>query len=291
MTSRDRLQRILELISRHGTLNNAALARSLEVSTMTVRRDLDVLERQGYLRRVHGGARLVDELDVGYGLRQGRNVGAKRRIGARAAEFVKDGETIYLDAGTTTMEVARALKRRSLHGVRVVTHAVNIAAELSGSPGLGVLQVGGELFLQTYSATGPLALETIRRFSFDRLFLAAQGVDLAAGLTNSSLLEAEVKHAAIAASRWVCLVCDASKWGRVTFAPCGSLEDIDVLVTDLRLPAEARDKLVALGMEVITVSLPGRKEKKPSALNPSSRQHTKEHPPSLQAGAPTKGVL
>lgn len=82
-----------------------------------------------------------------------------------------------------------------------MTHAVNIAAELSGSPGLGVLQVGGELFLQTYSATGPLALETIRRFSFDRLFLAAQGVDLAAGLTNSSLLEAEVKNAAIAASR------------------------------------------------------------------------------------------
>lgn len=275
MTSHERLQRILELIGRQGSLTNAALARALEVSTMTVRRDLDILECQGYLRRVHGGARAVDELDVGYGLRQGRNVGAKRRIGARAAEFVQNGETIYLDAGTTTMEVARALKRRSLHGVRVVTHAVNIAAELSGSPGLGVLQVGGELFLQTYSATGPLALETIRRFSFDRLFLAAQGVDLAAGLTNSSLLEAEVKNAAIAASRWVCLVCDASKWGRVTFAPCGSLGDIDLFITDARLPPEARIKLVELGLEVIAVPLPGRKDKNtPSALNPSSLPHT-----------------
>ncbi|MCL6527858.1 MAG: DeoR/GlpR family DNA-binding transcription regulator [Thermaceae bacterium] len=253
----DRLRRILELVNRHGTLSNVAIAQAVSVSTMTVRRDLSLLERQGRLRRVHGGAQAIDEQDVDYSLRRERNLGAKQRIGAKAAEWIQDGETVYLDAGTTTMEVARALKARRLRNVRVVTHAVNIATELSGTPGLGLLQVGGELFLHNYSATGPLALETLRRFSFDRLFLGAQGVDPSAGLTNSSLLEAEVKQAAIDASRWVCLVCDASKWGRVTFAPCGDLRDLDLFITDSRLPQEARAKLAELGLEVITVPWPG----------------------------------
>lgn len=261
MLPNNRLRRILELVNQHGTLSNAALADALAVSTMTVRRDLDVLERQGYLRRIHGGARAIDEWDVDYRLRRSRNVCAKRLIGAKAAEWVQDGETVYLDAGTTTMEVAKAIKARRLNHVRVVTHAVNIAAELTGTPGLGLLQIGGELFLHNYSATGPLAIETVRRFSFDRLFLGAQGVDLTAGVTNSSLLEAEVKNAAIASSRWICLVCDASKWGRVTFASSGDLRDLDLFITDSRLPQEARVNLAELGLEVITVPLPGKNKR------------------------------
>ena len=258
MLASDRHNRLLELILSHGTLKSSEIAQMMGVSTMTIRRDLDLLEEQGYVRRVHGGAQAVDERDVDYSLRRGRNAGAKQRIGTKAAEFVQNGETVYLDAGTTTMEVAKSLKNRRLSNVRVVTHAVNIAAELSGTPGLNVLQVGGELFLQNYSATGPLALETIRRFSFDRFFLGAQGVDPLAGLTNSSLLEAEVKNAAIAARRWVCLVCDASKWGRVTFAPCGTLDDLDLFITDSRLPKEAVARLQELGLEVITVPGSGR---------------------------------
>jgi DeoR/GlpR family transcriptional regulator of sugar metabolism len=133
----------------------------------------------------------------------------------------------------------------------VVTHAVNIAMELSGHSEISLIQVGGEIYRQTYAATGPLALETIARFSFDRMFLACQGFDTEGGLSNGNLTENEVKQAAMRASRWIGLVADASKWTRTTFARIAPLDAIHAIITDNRLPESGRVALQELGLEVI----------------------------------------
>lgn len=247
----DRQQRIVELLEREGSYTNARLAQTLGVSAVTVRRDLADLEHRGIVRRVHGGVRAAAERDIGYSLRSRQHHPAKRAIGLAAAELVKDHETIYLDAGSTTMEFALSLRDRPLRGVRVVTHAVNIACELSGQAHIAVVQVGGELYRQTHAATGPMAVAAIRTFSFDRLFLAAQGFQVEGGLTNSNLAEVEVKSAAIEASRWVCLIADASKWDRVSFARFAPLSSVDTVVTDARLPQGGRSALEAAGLQVV----------------------------------------
>lgn len=256
MLASDRHRRILELLERNGSLGNTKLARDLRVSLMTVRRDLSELERRGLLTRVHGGVQKATTADIGYALRSRRAHAAKTRIGVRAAELIQDGETIYLDAGTTTVEIARALlrpnpSRPTPRGLRVVTHGVNIATELTGHSDISVIQVGGEIYRQTYAATGPLALETIARFSFDRMFLAAQGFDVEGGLSNGNLTENEVKQAAMRASRWIGLVADASKWTRTTFAKIATLDAIHAIITDNRLPESGRVALQKLGLEVI----------------------------------------
>lgn len=251
MLARDRHRRILELLERDGSLTNTQLAEELDVSIMTVRRDLNELEHRGLMQRVHGGAQAIGEPDVGYSLRSRRDMGAKRAIGRTAAELVRDGETIYLDAGTTTIEIARCLHRREFRHLKVVTHAVNIATELSGHANITVIQVGGEIYRQTYAATGPLALETIKHFSFDRLFLAAQGFDLDGGLTNGNLTENEIKRAAMDNSRWIALVADASKWKATTFARIAPVARLNAIITDNRLPPEGREALERIGLEVI----------------------------------------
>jgi DeoR family transcriptional regulator of aga operon len=251
MLASDRQRRILELLEHKGSLSNTKLAVDLRVSLMTVRRDLSELEQRGLLVRVHGGVQKVVTNDIGYALRSRRAHAAKTRIGVRAAQLIQDGETIYLDAGTTTVEIARALLGRTPRGLRVVTHAVNIAMELSGHSEISLIQVGGEIYRQTYAATGPLALETIARFSFDRMFLACQGFDTEGGLSNGNLTENEVKQAAMRASRWIGLVADASKWTRTTFARIAPLDAIHAIITDNRLPESGRVALQELGLEVI----------------------------------------
>jgi DeoR/GlpR family transcriptional regulator of sugar metabolism len=251
MLAADRHRHILELLEREGSTSNAQLADDLEVSLMTVRRDLSDLEHRGLVQRVHGGVQRLGNADVIYSLRATRDLKAKRAIGLAAAALVRDDETIYLDAGTTTIEVARSLRRCKLRHIKVVTHAVNIATELAGQPQFTVIQVGGEIYRQTYAATGPLALEAIRRFSFDRLFLAAQGFTLEGGVSNGNLTENEIKQTAMQTARWVALVADASKYGQTMFSRIAALERIHALVTDNRLGADVIKALKRLRLEVI----------------------------------------
>jgi DeoR/GlpR family transcriptional regulator of sugar metabolism len=254
MLASDRMHRVLELLKTRGTLRSSEIAKALNVSAMTVRRDLALLEEQGHIKRVHGGARVVHEPHLGYPLRENQNLAAKRAIGAYAATLVQDAEVIYLDAGTTTMELAKALKQRKFQDLRIVTHAVNIAAELTGLPNVIVVQIGGEIYRSNFSATGMLALEAIERFTFHRLFLGTQGLELKAGLSETNLLESEVKRAAIASSKWVALLTDSSKWNQVAFSHTAPLSRVQLLITDSRLPKEGKHQLKELGVEVVTVS-------------------------------------
>jgi DeoR/GlpR family transcriptional regulator of sugar metabolism len=243
---------ILDSIAKKGMIETADLARELQVSPMTIRRDLVELDSRGLLVRVRGGAQTAREADVGYRHRSRRHPDEKRQIAAAAAEMVESYDTIFLDAGSSTIEVARALRSRSgLTRVNVVTHAVNLAEELAGCAHITVIQIGGEIYRETYSCTGPMTLGVIEKFYFDRMFLAAQGVHSDFGLTNSNLLEVEIKVAAMARSRWTCLLADASKWQSRSMYRIAGFDEIDAWVSDSRLPDEAIGKARAKGVEVV----------------------------------------
>jgi DeoR/GlpR family transcriptional regulator of sugar metabolism len=265
-----RHQLILDLLKRDQSVTNVEIAESIGVSAMTIRRDLVQLEQQGLLRRVYGGAQNITEVDVGYAQRARREHQAKAMIGAIAAECIQDNETVYLDGGTTVIEIARALRRRGAHNVHLFTHAINISSELIGVPDIQVYQMPGQMYRESYSAVGPLTLETIRRFRFDRLFLAAQGFD-PEGLTNPNLLEVEVKQALIDRSAWVCLVADGTKWGKSAFARVAPLTALNAVITDSRIPATGIAILEQSKLEVLVADVNARTSSKEALIGRALR--------------------
>ena len=153
------------------------------------------------------------------------------------------------------MELALSLKVRPLERVRIVTHAINIAAEFAGLSNFSLIQVGGEILGQTFAATGPLALETLGKLRFDKLFLGTQGFSVETGLTDSNLLEAEVKAAAIRSAAEVILMADASKWRRTAFARVAALSAVSKVVTDAGFPPEDKTLLSDLALETVYADL------------------------------------
>ncbi|WP_376790317.1 DeoR/GlpR family DNA-binding transcription regulator [Thermoflexus sp.] len=249
----ERQRRIAELVRTQGRVVVAELAERFGVSEATIRRDLTILEQMGVLQRTHGGAILAEPMGLELQLeeRATRHLEEKIRIGQKAAELIADGDTVILDAGTTTIHIAKAIKaRRSL---TVVTNALNIAMELMGSPGIEVIFIGGSLRPRTAAAVGPFAEQMLSQLNADKVFLATNGISLERGLTTPNPIEARTKQAMIAASRQVITVADHSKFGKVYFAQIASLQSIDVLITDDGAEPEVIQQIEAIGIHVFLV--------------------------------------
>ena len=256
LPTRQRRQRIVELVQREGEQRVAALAARFAVSTVTIRTDLATLEAEGRLVRAHGGAIAPPSPAGGAALvtsllrideRATLNLDQKRRIGRAAASRVAPGDTILLDAGTTAVEIARQIAR--IEPLTVVTNALNVALELGAAPGQRLILLGGAYHAESSSTVGPLAVQALAELAVGTLFLGTQAFDAAAGLTDSTTEIAEVKRAMIRAARRVVLVTDSSKWGRASLHRVADLEEVDVLITDEALPAEARELCARLGVE------------------------------------------
>ena len=261
MFAEERRKLLLERIEAAGTLSNAEVADAFKVSMLTIRRDLELLERDGLIRRIYGGAQhiSVPPIEAARGIdfqqRSQQNLDLKKRIAELAAETVTDGETVFLDAGTTTLALARALVERTLSerpltNVRIVTHAVNIANEFAGHLNFRIFAIGGEIFEETRASTGQFTLDTIRRFAYDRCFVGCMGFDVQNGMTNARMPEVDVKNAVIERSSWVCLVADSLKWGVNAFAPIAPLERCHCVVSDSGLPDEAQRRVRRLGIDL-----------------------------------------
>ncbi|MBB6099205.1 DeoR/GlpR family transcriptional regulator of sugar metabolism [Deinobacterium chartae] len=245
----ERLNLILKLLMERGACRTTEISERLGISGSTVRRDLDLLAERGLIRKVHGGATLASQDQI-YQERQQIGRDEKARIGERALALIEPGQTVYIDAGTTALEVALALKRapqlaRSLH---VVTHAINVAFELNGECNLYV--IGGENYHSTYSLVGPDALEAIARFRYDLFFVGCTSIDPERGLTNSNLIEARQKTAIMRQTRRSILVADHGKWGPKGFAIFAALEEIDTWVTG-HAPEDAQARFAAAGCRVL----------------------------------------
>ena len=232
LLSEPRRRRILDWIQEEGSARVRELAVAFQVSEATIRQDLERLEGDGFITREHGGAFLnqMPAQAQSLTLHHQDNMDKKRKIGALAASLVKDGETLILDAGTTTTEVATRLAAR--RDLTIITNALNIALILGAVPGFAVHMPGGQFKAPTLSLSGDKAVDYFRNIFAAKLFLATAGVALDAGLTYPSFADLQLKEAMIKAAAHVVLVADSSKINKSSFTRLGSLEVIHTFITD-----------------------------------------------------------
>ena len=243
MLNEERRRLIVEVLNRDGRVLVGDLARHFRTSQVTIRKDLDLLQAQGRIHRTHGGALPAGEsaLDDPT-LREKEKLRRKEKlqIAAAAARMVKEGQVVILDSGTTTTAIALAL--RKFTNLTIITNAVNIAAELSGSS-LEVILTGGTLRKNSFSLVGPIAEETLHRLNADILFLGVDGFDVRHGLSTPNLLEAKVNRAMMDVTRLTVVVCDSSKFGRRSLSSIAPTSAVHRLITDRGI---ARTDLAAL---------------------------------------------
>ena len=253
MRQEDRLGVILERLNAHGTVGVGDLSKDLGVSLASVRRDLQLLEDQHLLSRTHGGAvssGVLYELPMRY--RGGRHQEEKRRIAAAAAELVADGVvSVALSGGTTTTEVARVLATRS--GLKVVTNAINIAAELALRPQISLVVCGGSARPESHELVGPLAEETLSHLNVDIAFVGVDGITAAAGLTTHHEVEAATNRAMIRVAARVVVVTDGSKVGKQAFAQIARVTEINDLITDASADVDECHRIEDENVRVIIV--------------------------------------
>jgi DeoR/GlpR family transcriptional regulator of sugar metabolism len=246
-----RRMKILEWLQEEGSARVRDLSDAFSVSEATIRQDLERLESEGQIAREHGGAylRSVPQQVKAMALHHLVNMEAKRRIGRLAASLVGDGETIILDSGSTTTEVAMNLMERQ--NLNVVTNALNIALALGALPSCSVHMPGGQFKAPTLSLSGERSAAYFEGLYAEKCFLATAAISFEAGLTYPSLADLYVKRAMIAASSHVYLVADAAKIGRTSFSSLGGVEIIHTLITDQAIRDEDRRAFEARGIHVL----------------------------------------
>jgi DeoR family transcriptional regulator, aga operon transcriptional repressor len=250
-----RLGLILQELNESGSVGVTDLAEQLGVSEASVRRDLHRLEQQNLLTRTHGGAvasGVLYELPMRY--RGGQHHEAKRAIALAAAALVtSETQSVGLNGGTTTTEVARALSGRS--GLRVVTNALNIASELAVRANIELVVCGGSARPESYELVGPLAELTLANLNLDLAFIGVDGISPTAGLTTHHEVEAQTNRALVRQADQVAVVADSSKLGRRGFAKIGDLDLVSDLFTDVDASPEAVTALRSAGVRVHLVEV------------------------------------
>jgi DeoR family fructose operon transcriptional repressor len=241
-----RQQEIMEMLNRDGEVKISELKEKFTVAEMTLRRDLEKLEITGSVRRTFGGAILIGK-DVALQDRTGVHTLEKMRIGKMAAKRIQPGDSVFIDGGSTTLQVARYIPAG--YNVTIVTNAINVAAELINKQ-ITTIVTGGTLLEKTASLVGPIAVDTISRMAFDRVFLGTTGFSLEHGFSNSNVYEAEIKGIAIQRASDVNIVMDHSKWWAKELFSFAPLEAVHHIITDKppepRLEAILKDTSVKL---------------------------------------------
>ncbi|WP_374970829.1 DeoR/GlpR family DNA-binding transcription regulator [Terrabacter sp. BE26] len=244
MLASQRRSVILELVQVSGAVKVSELVERLGVSDMTIRRDIERLSGDGLLERVHGGALALDGTrssdEPGFSAKSRLQLAQKQAIARAAARHVEAGSSIGISAGTTTYELARAV--RDVPDLTVVTNSIPVAQLLheSAAPGQTVVLTGG-VRTPSDALVGPVAVAALRSLHVDILFLGAHGVEGRTGLTTPNLVEAETNRALVESARRVCLLADSSKWGTVGLSTFADLADVDLFVTDTAFPERARE--------------------------------------------------
>ncbi|MEU6564286.1 DeoR/GlpR family DNA-binding transcription regulator [Nocardia nova] len=235
MLASTRRREILHRLATDGYVEAKALADELGVDTSTIRRDLDALERAGQAQRTHGGARPVPgaTAKLPYTMKEGERLPEKAAIGAAAASRVRNGDTVILDSGSTTYEVARALRDHT--DLTVITNDLRIATLIAETPGTRLLVTGGEVLGSVFTLVGERAIAFLSGYTADWAFLGADAVDIHAGVTNMNTLEVPLKRAMITAAAAAVVVADSSKFGRRALAKVAGIDEITCAITDSEL--------------------------------------------------------
>jgi DeoR family transcriptional regulator of aga operon len=250
----ERRSRILDLLNEGGRVRVTDLVAALGVTDTSIRRDLSILETEGKLRRVHGGAVPLpaDPRAERYGEKLSLRLAEKRRIGAAAAEMVEPGDILFIDSGTTTQQVIASISGPLRAGgmLTIVTNSLPLVGELRTWPAPNAILLGG-YYLPDYQATvGPQAVEQLSRISADKVFLGADGLTVEEGLTTGHVLMADLDRLMAERARQVILTADSSKLGRAGLVRVIGVRQIHVVITDHEAPPAIVEAIRAEGVEV-----------------------------------------
>ena len=244
----EREQTILEILSDDSSATVTDISGRLEVSTVTIRNDLAGLAEKGLIVRTHGGA--IPAFHPSISTRQHDNVKAKMRIAKAAAALVRDGDTIMIEAGTTTALVAKyLLGKRDVH---VVTNSTLIIPHARFNPGMQLTVVGGEFRPATESMVGPVALRDLEQFHVRLAFIGTDGFSLQAGLTTHLVEGAEIVRKMAAQAEMTVLVADSTKYGRIGFVRVLPIAGVHQMITDSDMKPETIRELHEAGPAIIT---------------------------------------
>src|SRR6266508_598377 len=249
MTTYVRRQSLIQLLQKQPVSRVPELAHALEVSKGTIRNDLDALEAECVLTRVHGGAVLKSKpvhFDISFGLRFQENAAAKRAIAREAAKLVSDGASILLDASTTIYYLSQQLAQ--CNRLRVLTNGIEVAKLLAKDPTSTVVLMGGMVNPEGSSVSGNFSEQVIRDLHVHKAFVSCSGFSLERGLTDVHFAEAQLKSKAIASAREIFALVDSSKIGVEDLTPFASVEQITHLYTDSGLSAEWAARLRSAGV-------------------------------------------
>lgn len=258
--SRERRQQILSFVRAREFARIQDLSRRFGVSEVTIRSDVDVLARDGGVRRVRGGVMRVLETvpELRYEARSASHLAEKQAIGAAAAAMLSDGDSVILDAGTTTMEIAHAIADRSdLVDVTVFTAGLNVALALERAiPRIQVIVTGGSLRPQQHSLVEPMSLLILERIRAGIAFVGCNGLDPALGVMAMSLPDSALKQAIIAAAHKSVVVGDASKFSQTALVRVCPFEDVDMVLTAGAPEPSALQLVRDCGVEVTIAGAP-----------------------------------
>ena len=251
LSTLERQQHILQYIERNQLVSVQMLCDKFGISLATARRDLDVLAERGRVKRIHGGALATQDGNTvpPAVIRVAEQTDAKSRIGAAAAEMVRDGETIFLSSGSTVLEVAHHLRNRKR--LNVITNSLLVLNVLADAPEVSVVSLGGVFNRNEMSFIGHITQQALSEVRADKVFMSISALDLQHGLTNVDLQETLTDRAILKIAREVVLLADHSKIGRAAAAFVAPLSAVHTLITDAGAPARFIDDAKSANLRVI----------------------------------------
>lgn len=231
MRTGQRQREILRQLYVTGYVGAKELAATLSVDSSTIRRDLDALARAGRLERTHGGARaLAGAVDVPYAIKQREHLAAKQAIAAAACALVREGDSVLLDSGSTTYQLA--IELRSRRDLTIVTNDLLIGHAVADYPGVRLLVTGGEMLNSTYTLFGDRAVAFVEALRVDWTFLGVDAIEISTGITNTNTLEIPLKRMMLAVARTRVALADSSKFGQRALVRVADVTELDRIITD-----------------------------------------------------------
>jgi len=253
MNLTQRHQHIMSRLKKEGSVSVLDLCSDLNVSSVTIRKDLKMLEDRKMLFRTHGGGTLSNPYTVDRPVNEKATMQWKEKsgIGEAAARLIEPNDCVLIASGTTVLSLAKSIKSNS--NLTVVTAALNVAMELVHLPSVEVIQLPGLIRKTSSSITGNYAEAMLNDFSFSKLFLGVDGIDAEFGLTTTNMMEAQLNKKMIAAAQKTIVLADSSKFGKRGFGRICGLEDIEQVITDDGISEHMVETLKGIGIEVTIV--------------------------------------
>jgi DeoR family transcriptional regulator, fructose operon transcriptional repressor len=250
--AQDRYKKICEILEKDNSVKVNTLIKLFGVSIETVRRDLEYMENEGLLKRVHGGAVLerIDGIQNTYNIRENEFKNQKAEIGEIAARFIKEGQSIAIDVSTTNLEVIKVIKRQ-FQRLTILTNSLSILNELVDMPGYNLITPGGILRREENSFTGEMAEENISKFHVDTAFISVSGISLREGLTDYGFGEISVKKKMMKIAQENIVLADSSKFDVVSLLNVCGFDDVNMIITDSNLKDSILEKYLRNGIEII----------------------------------------